>query len=94
MAIPPDVVQAFHGHCDNIPGVLSGHRQPFPCDIAVIGFSGRKRGCLDKGGYVSAVLTFLTQFLSRPGCGLARGLTQAFKRGDPLIIVGSWICFD
>ncbi len=36
MAIPPDVLQVFHGHCDNIPGVLSGHLVSAPSwpDIA------------------------------------------------------------
>lgn len=84
VAIEPDPVQRPDRSRDNVPGVTGRGVQFFRGHVTVIRLINRKRGCLDEGADMPAVLSLTAQLFRRALGILADGLAHFFVGGDPL----------
>ncbi len=84
VAIEPDSVQRPDRCRDNVPGVTGRGVQFFRGHVTVIRLINRKRGCLDEGADMPAVLSLTAQLFRRALGILADGLAHFSVGGDPL----------
>lgn len=84
VAIEPYPVQRPDRCRDNVPGVTGRGVQFFRGHVTVIRLINRKRGCLDEGADMPAVLSLTAQLFRRALGILADGLAHFSVGGDPL----------